>query len=155
MTEKQLGQALLDLDLSASVESIDPKQLTQRILSRDERRVRRWTWITAFLWVLAALMVLWMFVAFGTLFPRQAKLHEDIIAGKIDGDDRELVQTAHQIVFQMISLGIAGSVGLLSLAALSALFLIRASRLATLRHINASLLEISSQLKRLGTARNS
>ncbi|MEX2171125.1 MAG: hypothetical protein WD851_17530 [Pirellulales bacterium] len=160
MTEKQLGQALLDLNLSAGTGAADPKQLTHKILSQDERRVRRWTWVTIVLWVLAALMVLWMFIAMGLLMPFQAKIHQEMQAreAKADGalsvhgprlTDKELksAQESAQVFSLMITLGVAGSVGMLGLATLSAVLLVLASRRATLRQINASLLEISEQLK--------
>jgi hypothetical protein len=53
------------------------------------------------------------------------------------------------IISRMITVGITVSVGVLALAAGSTVFLVLASRRATLRQINASLLEISEQLKAL------
>jgi hypothetical protein len=160
MTERQLGQALLDLDLSARSGAIDPSQLTHKILSRDERRVRRWTWITIVLWVLAALMVFWMFIAMALLMPFQAKLNQEMkareavapIERRLSDAELESAQETAQIYSHMITLGVAGSVGMLGLATLSAVLLVLASRRATLRQINASLLEISKQLKQLGAA---
>ena len=163
MTEKQLGQALLDLDLSAGAGATDPKQLTRKILSHDERRVKRWTWITIVLWVLAALMVLWMFIALALLMPFQAKINQDMKTSEVlealrqnpvknreRTSELKQAQETAQIYSLMITLGIAGSVGMLGLATLSAVFLVLASRRATLRQINASLLEISGQLKQMG-----
>ena len=49
----------------------------------------------------------------------------------------------------LITVGVTASVGLTCLAVLSSLLLNRAARQATLRQINASLLEISNQLKEL------
>ena len=54
-----------------------------------------------------------------------------------------------QIAFQMLTVGVTVSVGLTCLAVLASLLLGRVSRQATLRQINASLLEISNQLKEL------
>ena len=167
MTEKQLGQALLNLDLSSGASVADPKQLTQRILSNDERRVRRWTWVTITLWILAALMVLWMFIAMALLMPFQAKLNQELkareaveeggnppVARHLNDEELKEAQETAQVYSHMITLGVAGSVGMLGLATLSAVMLVLASRRATLRQINASLLEISSQLKRMGMAGN-
>ena len=53
------------------------------------------------------------------------------------------------IMSRMITVGITVSIGVLALAAGSTVFLVLASRRATLRQINASLLEISDQLKQL------
>ena len=52
-------------------------------------------------------------------------------------------------MFQMVTLGVTVSVGVTCLAIFSSIMLNRASRRATLRQINASLLEISKQLKEL------
>jgi hypothetical protein len=61
----------------------------------------------------------------------------------------EAAKLTAQITFQMITVGVTCSVGVLALAALSTVFLVLASRRATLRQITASLLEISQQLKDL------
>ena len=53
------------------------------------------------------------------------------------------------VMSRMITVGITASIGVLALAAGSTVFLVLASRRATLRQINASLLEISEQLKAL------
>src|SRR5262249_42135402 len=106
-------------------------------------------------------------IAYGLVFPFQAKLAEQ--AGQIVSpdqaaghQDRELLDIRHltpdqlkaaqfkaQIMFQMVTVGVAFSVGLTCLAVLASVMLSRASRRATLRQINASLLEISEQLKEL------
>ena len=52
----------------------------------------------------------------------------------------------------VVALAVAGSVGVLGLAALSTLLLVRASRQATLRQVSASLLDIPDQLKQLRQA---
>jgi hypothetical protein len=61
----------------------------------------------------------------------------------------KVAQFKAQIMFQMVSVGVAFSVGLTCLAVLASVMLSRASRRATLRQINASLLEISDQIKEL------
>jgi cytochrome c biogenesis protein CcdA len=119
------------------------------------------------LWVLAALMVLWMFIALALLMPFQAKINQEMkvreigevvgdavpkpVTSRLSEDELSQAQETAQISSLMITLGIAGSVGMLGLATLSAVFLVIASRRATLRQINASLLEISGQLKQMGT----
>jgi hypothetical protein len=62
---------------------------------------------------------------------------------------RELAKFKAQIMFQMATVGVTASVGLTCLAILASVLLNRAARQATLRQINASLLEISKQLKEL------
>jgi hypothetical protein len=178
MTEKDLGRALLDLDSSKLAETPATREQTWRILDSDRRRVRRWTIVTVTLWAAALLMVLLMLVAYGLVFPLQAKLAQHELAERaaaapgaapaepgqrtterelidldhLTPDQRELAKFKAQIAFQMVTVGVTCSVGILALAALSTVFLVLNSRRATLRQINASLLEISNQLKELRQA---
>jgi hypothetical protein len=158
-----LGRALLNLDSQTLTGLTDPREQTWKIIEHDRRRVWRWTALTIVLWCSAVGMVLLMLVAYGLVFPLQAKLagyDEPAHAGapqepeRIDLDNltpeqRELAQFKAQIMFQMVTVGVTVSVGILGLAALSTVFLVLSSRKATLRQINASLLEISQQLKQL------
>jgi hypothetical protein len=173
MSDKDLGRALLDLDSNKLAEMPATREQTWRILDGDRRRVRRWTIVTIALWAAALLMVLFMLVAYGLVFPLQAKLagydHADgaaTAAGttppvaprqRIDLDNltpeqREQAKFGAQVMFQMVTVGVTVSVGVLALAALATVFLVLSSRRATLRQINASLLEISNQLKELRQA---
>jgi len=149
MTEKKLGQALLDLDARQIAGVHDAHAQTWRVLERDRRRVWWLTALTMTLWAGAILMVLWMLVAFGLLFPLQAKLKDPAELNRLPPEMQAKAQDDAQIVFQMITVGVTCSVGILALAALSTVFLVVASRRATLRQVNASLLEISEQLKSL------
>lgn len=78
---------------------------------------------------------------------RQEKELTDI--RNLTPDQLKVAQFKAQIMFQMVTVGVAFSVGLTCLAVLASIMLSRASRRATLRQINASLLEISDQLKEL------
>jgi hypothetical protein len=148
MSEKELGRALLHLD-AGLYGLLDVKEMTRRVLERDRRRVWWLTALTVVLWVVALAMVLGVFIAFALLFPLQAKLMQEIERGKITAADRERAQFKSQVAGNMINLVMAGSVGVLGLAALGTVLLVVASRRATLRQVSASLLEISEQLKRL------
>src|SRR5580704_13623382 len=53
MNEKEIGQALLNLDLGPEKTPIDRRDATRRILTRDRRRMRWFAFATAFLWLLA------------------------------------------------------------------------------------------------------
>jgi hypothetical protein len=173
MSDKDLGRALLDLDSSKLAETPASREQTWRILDSDRRRVRRWTIVTIGLWAAALSMVLFMLVAYGLVFPLQAKLagyeHADGAAAatgatpsvaprqRMDLDhltpeQREQAKFSAQVMFQMVTVGVTVSVGVLALAALATVFLVLSSRRATLRQINASLLEISNQLKELRQA---
>jgi ABC-type Fe3+ transport system permease subunit len=154
MSEKELGRALLDLDSQKLAGVPEMREQTWRILESDRRRVRRWTVLTIALWAAALVMVLLMLVAYGLVFPLQAKLREDAQVARLGltPDQAAEAQFKAQIVFQMVTVGVTASVGLACFAILSSVFLSLASRRATLRQINASLLEISNQLRDLRTS---
>ena len=148
MSEQELSRALLNLDGGPPVLP-DLKQMTQRVLERDRKSVRRWTVLTFLLWLAALAMVLLIFVAMGLVMPMQAKVRDGKDKGRVALDDKEVAFLVNQVYPQMLTLGVAASVGVLGLAALSTLMLVRASRQATLRQVSASLLDISRQLEQL------
>jgi hypothetical protein len=154
MSEKELGRALLELDSQKLAGVPDAREQTWRVLERDRRRVWRWTALTIALWSSAILMVFLMLVAYGLVFPLQAKLrqHEEVARLGLTPDQQADAQFKAQVAFQMVTVGVTAAVGLTCFAILSSVLLSRASRQATLRQINASLLEISSQLKELRQA---
>ncbi len=151
MNDRELGRALLALDAAGLSGVPDARRLTWQVLERDRRRVRLLAGLAIALWVLAALLVLGMFVAMGLLMPRMAKLAQDAEAGRVAAAERERQEQENRVTEQMITLGVAASVGVLGLAALATVFLVLASRRATLRQINAGLLELSEQLNQLRT----
>ncbi len=177
MGEQELGKALLDLDAHRLAGGGDAREQTWKILERDRNRVWWWTAITFTLWGCALFMVVLMMIHYALIFPLQAKLHSEeelARAGmkppelhergsttakesdeneaatlRLTPEQREAAKFKAQILFQMATVGVTFSVGLTCLAVLSSVLLNRASRQATLRQINASLLEISQQLKEL------
>ncbi len=159
MTEKDLGRALLELDSQRLSGVADIREQTWKILQRDQNRVWWWTAITFTIWGFAIFMVALVMVHFALIMPLQAKLHGEealarigIQADNMTPEMREESLLKTQILFQMTTVGVAFSVGLTCMAVLSSVLLSRASRRATLRQINASLLEISEQLKELRKA---
>jgi hypothetical protein len=177
MNDKQLGAALLQLDATELGKFTDTQKLTWQILQQDRRRVRWWTILTILTWLPAVICALGVLVYLGLLFPLQAKLQQmrDAAAavekqeGKkadpprdeahradkrlIDIDQATPEQLAQlerdtEIAFKMMTVITALAVLTLSLALLSSVLLIFATRRATLRQINASLLVISEQLKK-------
>jgi uncharacterized membrane protein YbhN (UPF0104 family) len=149
MSEKEIGKALLQLDALQLAGVSDVRQQTWNILERDRRRVRRLTGLTVLLWLFAAGLLLTVLVAYGLLMPQHAKMIHDMDQGRLAKFEAELIQRQLQIKAYMISLGIAFAVAALGLAALTTVFLVLATRRATLRQVNASLLEIAEQLRRL------
>jgi hypothetical protein len=149
VSEKELGKALLELNALDLAGVPNVRKQTEKVLDRDRRRMRWLTVLTVLAWLAAIAMVLWMLVAFGLLFPRQAQLRMALERGELEPAKAQHIQAVNQIAFQMITLGVTASVGLLALAALMTIMLVVASRRATLRQINANLLVISEQLKEL------
>jgi hypothetical protein len=149
MTERELGRALLNVDAGSLLGGPDGRMLTWKVLERDRRRVRWLTGLTVAVWLLAAGLVLTALVGFGLLFPREAKLLRDIEEGKVPPAQQEQALRTHLIGFQKGTLVMTFSVAVLCGAALCTLLLLFFSRRATLRQLNAGLLEVAEQLKRL------
>jgi uncharacterized membrane protein YjgN (DUF898 family) len=147
MNEKELGRALLNVSATELAAVPDAQGLTQKVLERDRRRVRLLTGLTVAVWLLAAALILLDLVGFGFILPAQAHLREMTAAGK--GTQAERDELQHQVVisFEMGTVVIGYSVLVMAVAALCTVFLIMASRRATLRQVNASLLVISEQLR--------
>jgi ABC-type Fe3+ transport system permease subunit len=149
MTAPELRRALLDLDAANPAASPDAKQLTEMVLERDRRRVRRLAGVTIAAWLLAILLILTSLVGFGMVFPRMAKLRMDLAEGKVTAPDRDRIEADNARDFAIGTLQVALAVLVLGVAAFCTVLLVLASRRATLRQINAGLIEISRQLGQL------
>src|SRR3954447_16187757 len=149
MTQKDLGKALLRLGVTELSGLPDVREQTWSILERDRRRVRRLTVMTVAAWLLSTVLILTVLVAFGLLFPSVAKLRMDVEQGKVTQARREQLRNEHDLGLMKGTLLIAFSVAALTFAAICTVLLNLSTRRATLRQINASLLEISEQLKEL------
>jgi hypothetical protein len=156
MKQKDLGKALLRLGVTELSGLPDVREQTWTILERDRRRVRRLTAMTIGAWLLSTVLILTVLVAFGFLFPSVAKLRMDVERGKVTQVEHERIREGHDLGLMKGTLLIACSVAVLTVAALCTVLLNLSTRRATLRQINASLLEISEQLKELrsSAARN-
>lgn len=143
MSDKELGEALLKIDLTPS--SVTTAVQIDRIIETDRRRVVVLTRLTVGLWIVAALGAIAIAVGSGFVFPAIAKaLHEAKEATGPDTPFLMLVKlTAMCIVFGSLSFAI------LVVAGLATVLLVFRSRRATLRQINANLLQISEQLKQV------
>jgi hypothetical protein len=149
MNEKELGKALLKLDLKRLSTERNDRDLTRRILERDRRRVWLLTALALVLWTLALAGVFFVLYALLGLYPSQTQAMRDIGPGQVIEAQRRQSDAVHWMVVTKATVVVAGSVAILSLAALATITLSIASRGATLRQLNASLLEISMQLKEL------
>jgi hypothetical protein len=155
MNDKPLSQALLDLDARTLAGAVDPREPMLKIIAGDRRRVFWWSAAAIVFWVLALLMVAWMLVAMGLLMPLEAMLRDpaEVARAGLTAEQRADAELQAHVMSRMITVGVTIAIGLLSLAAGATVFLVRASRQATLRQINASLLEISAQLRALRAVR--
>jgi uncharacterized membrane protein YbhN (UPF0104 family) len=156
MSEKELGRALLELDSQKLAGVPEAREQTWKILERDRRRVWWLTAVTIALWGASILMVFLMLVAYGLVFPMQAQLNMEDEVARMQLTPQQLqdARMKAQIAFQMVTVGVTASVGLTCFAVLSSILLGLAARRATLRQINASLLEISQQLTEMKLARS-
>ena len=146
MNERELGNSLLNLDMAAAS---DPRQLTRTILDKDRRRVRLLTWLGFGGWGLALVLILIAMVNFALLFPRHALLRMELEAGKYTPAEMERLQTAYLEDYQIASFTVTLSLLALLPAAFCTVLLVFATRRATLRQVNANLIEIGQELKAL------
>jgi uncharacterized membrane protein len=147
MSDKDLGKALLKFDLTppdaAAAVQVD------RIIEDDRRRVQWLARLAVALWILAAVGALSIAVGSGFVFPAIAKaLNEKAQTEQAPADLHFLMLaklTAMCVLFGSLSFV------LLVAAGQTTVVLVYRSRRATLRQINANLLQISEQLKAFGT----
>jgi hypothetical protein len=145
MLDKNVGDALLKLDLSPPTEA--PATQIERIINADRRRVTRWTRISIALWILAALGAILVFIMGGLAFPTIAKLLADTGEGTLENPDTPFLVLA-KLTAMCLVFGSASFVTLVGAGLATVLLLVR-SRIATLRQINSNLLQISEHLKRV------
>jgi hypothetical protein len=147
MNERELGRALLKFGAQAREEPPppDPQVLMNRILQRDRRNIGGWAVVTALAWgMTVACMV--SLVCFWNVYITP-------IVNFLAEHPNVSVPADHWAGMGEVlgSIAIAAVVGLL-FAILSTVLLVFASRRATLRQVNASLMQISEQLKQLQRA---
>jgi hypothetical protein len=144
MTEKDLRRALLGLDAAAIASAPDAQEITRRVLHHDRWRVRLWAALTVFLWVTAALGIALVLGAHLVVHPAML---EPIRSGAT-ASDREEFEHVRLMMLAKVTAVVAISVAVLALAAPATVFLVFAAHTATIRRVDATLVEISEQLKR-------
>jgi uncharacterized membrane protein len=147
LSDKKLGEALLRLELTPpAAPPVPTAAQVERVIESDQRRVRRLTRLTVVLWFLAAAGALVVFVGGGLVFPAIAKTLKQAGEGSLDKPDTPFLMLAKLTAMAIV----CGSLSFVTLVAagLSTVLLVFRSRRATLRQINANLLQISQQLKR-------
>jgi hypothetical protein len=143
MTEKDLRKALLGLDAAAIASVPDARQITRKVLERDRRRVRLLAALTIGLWVTAALGIVLVLCALLYVHPAMLR---PIRAGATAAD-RERFEHVRLMMLEKTTAVVAISVAVLALAALGTVMLVFVAHSATIRRVNATLVEISQQLK--------
>jgi hypothetical protein len=136
MNEKELADKLLRLGTSELSSPPGPRELTQRIIARDRRRVTALAVLALVFW-LASVVVLYVFM--GELLALYAQFQK---AGWPASDP-------HAAPVYRFLIGLAASLEALSCAFVITMVLLFVSRRASLRQINANLIEISEKLERL------
>jgi len=144
MLDKDVRDALLKLDLSPPTDA--PTAQIERVIDADRRRVRRWTRISIALWVLAAIGAVGIFIMGGLTFPLIAKMVQEAEGRTMESPDTPFLVLA-KLTAMCLVFGTASFMVLVCAGLATVLLLVR-SRSATLRQINANLLQISEQLKR-------
>ena len=168
MLDKNVGDALLRLDLSPQADP--PTAQVERIIDADHRRVKRWTRIAVALWIFAALGAVFIFILGGLTFPMIAKLIMEenramAAAGDVAAAQAETANapratlenptTPFTLLAKLMAMCMvfgSASFMVLVFAGLATELLLLRSRSATLRQINANLLQISEQLRRVPPA---
>jgi hypothetical protein len=133
MGEKELSRALLRLGAAELASAPGSHEQVQSVLARDRRRLRIVLAVTAFFWLLAVVV----------LYASLAQLI-GLIAHIQRAGAQTLDPNLAAIYKFLIMLG--ATIEALVLAVVGTVVLIFASRRATLRQINASLIEISRKL---------
>jgi len=140
MNEKELAAKLLRLGASELSSPFSPRELTQRVIARDRRRVTALAVLALALWLGSIVMLyvfMWQFILVYAQFEK---------AGWPAADP-------HAAPVYRFLIGLSASVEGLCFTFLVTMILLFVSRRATLRQINANLIEISEKLQLLETAR--
>jgi hypothetical protein len=141
MNEKDLAAKLLRLGTSELSNPPGPRELTQKVIARDRRRVTVLAVVALVFW-LCSIVVLYMF-----MFELVGVYAQFQSAGGPNADPH----AAH--VYRFL-LGLSASLESLCFAFLATMALLFVSRRASLRQINANLIEISEKLERPEQASN-
>lgn len=143
MNEKELGKALLNLAVAPTPAAPDPRQLTEKILDRDRKRIRLLVGLAALFWILTTAGIVYLCVFYAMLVAPRLRAYQAGNA-QLENDWNDWAMAGDWAAYWLAACIIA-----LLLAATCTVLLILFSRRATLRQINASLVEISEQLKQL------
>src|SRR5262245_37770954 len=134
--ETGLREALLNVGGADRAGAPDPAREARAAVERDRRRVARLAVLTVAVWALSAAAIASALVAFGFLLPRQALHRRDVESGALSPERRERAEGELLHAFQVGTVAIGLAVAGLAGSALCTVWLVLASRRATLRQIN-------------------
>jgi hypothetical protein len=142
MNDKELGKALLALDTTPKPSELDARHLARNIIARDRRRVRALAGVATFFWIAATAGIVWLAAMYFVMVEPRLKAYA---AGRaqVAADWQDWARAG-----DMAARSLLVCLAAMLLAAISTVVLILLSRHATLRQINASLIELSEQIKR-------
>ena len=153
MNENEIGTGLAKLDALRGEDS--DRHLARKVLQRDRGRVWLLTGLALLFWAIAGAGVFFVvYVAIVHLYPKQQQLMNAYAIGNLPKEQLIEIQASHFRAVQICTLVVAAAFIATILAALCTLLLTLVSRQATLRQINANLVEIFEMLEqqRLGPA---
>jgi multisubunit Na+/H+ antiporter MnhB subunit len=150
--KKTLADTLLAIESRTSTSSAEEREVVQKVLHRDRRRIRILTWATIGFFLLAVIGIYWNFhLAKTEVYSKIFRCQDQISRQDITGVERHiliLLQEAYMSQFKNI---LAASVAFAAIlvAAFCTVLLIMVTRRATLRQIQASLVALSEKLDAL------
>src|SRR5262249_24067715 len=148
MSERDLGQSLLQAAMTERSGPLDGSDPTAQILQRDRRRMRLLGGATLLLWVLGACGIGFVLYELDVHVPEYWPFRSEK-TGPTGMERRQTIREGSRAGSQIGIVVIACSVAVLALAALGTFLLVLDTRRAALRQINASLALISQRLERL------
>ena len=147
MKENELAKALLRFDTGLSTQP-DPRQQVRDVLRRDRTRIRVLAVLTVILWLSAlAGIVALVWLSIIGLAPKLEVMLRD--AGPIPQAQYQRAETSVAYIIGKGATILGVCVGVLALAVLGTVLLVFTARRATIRQVNATLIDISEQLKHL------
>jgi hypothetical protein len=148
MTDHELANSLLQAGAAEGPAAQAGRHLAAQVLDRDRRRIRLLGAATLLLWLLGAAGIAFVLYELSVYVPQYLDFRYEK-AGARSLEKRQSFQEGYFAGFQVGMVVVTASVAVLALASLGTFLLVLATRRATLRQINASLVLISQRLERL------
>ena len=148
MSERDLGQSLLQAAMTERSGPLDNGDPTAQVLQRDRRRMRLLGGATLLLWLLGACGIAFVLYELYVHVPEYWAFRSEK-TGTTSMERRQSITESSLAGVQIGIVVISCSAAVLALAALGTFLLVLDTRRATLRQINTSLALISERLERL------